>query len=327
MYTGIGVAPTVLASFAASLVEFVEALTIVLAVGAVRGWRWALVGSGAALSLLVVLVALFGASIARIPLPLVQVAIGTLLLMFGLRWLRKAILRYVGVIALHDEAAAYAKEAEGLRVAAVSLSRTWDPVAFATAFKIVMLEGVEVVFIVIALGASGQLIVPASLGAAAALLVVVCLGVVLHRPLANIPENALKYAVGLLLCAFGCFWVGEGIHLDWPAADWSLMVLIAFYFVTAQVLIVLARAQFRSSDRRSKKSRSTASRGVLGRLWQQLLSLFVDDQALAAGTLGWVALTWLSATLLAGSPLAHRTLFAAGLALLLVYSVLRAVRA
>jgi uncharacterized membrane protein len=322
----LGAAPTVLASFAASLVECVEALTIVLAVGAVRGWRWALTGSAAALGVLVALIVSFGASIARVPLPVVQVAIGTLLLMFGLRWLRKAILRYVGLIALHDEVAAYAREAEGLRIAAVSVSPAWDPIAFATAFKIVMLEGIEVVFIVIALGASGQLIVPASLGAAAALFVVVCLGVALHRPLANIPENTLKYAVGLLLCAFGCFWVGEGIHLDWPAADWSLVVLIVFYFVTAQALIFLARAQFRSRDRRSKKSRSTASSSVLGRLWQELLSLFVDDHALAAGILAWIAMNWLSVTLWPGISLVHCALFAAGIALLLVYSVLRVVR-
>jgi len=156
--------------------------------------------------------------------------------------------------------------------------------------------------------------------------VVVCLGVALHRPLANIPENTLKYAVGLLLCAFGSFWVGEGIHLNWPAADWSLVVLMVFYFVTSQALIFLARSQFRSPDRRSKKSRSTASSSVLGRLWQELLSLFVDDHALAAGILAWVALNWASATFLPGNPFVHCVLFAAGLALLLVYSVLRAVR-
>jgi uncharacterized membrane protein len=322
----IDAASTVLASFAASLVEGVEALTIVLAVGATRGWRWALMGSAAALGVLVVLVACCGASIARVPLPLVQVVIGTLLLMFGLRWLRKAILRYVGVIATHDEAAAYARQAEALRAAAVSLSRQWDPTAFATAFKIVMLEGIEVVFIVIALGAGGQLIVPASLGAVAALVVVVCLGVALHRPLANIPENMLKYGVGLLLSSFGCFWVGEGIHLDWPAADWSLVMLIAFYWMTAQALIFLARSQFRSPKPRGKKAASTMTSSVLGRLWQELLLLFVDDYALAAGILVWVALTWLSGTLWIGSSLVHCALFVAGFAALLVYSVLRAVR-
>jgi uncharacterized membrane protein len=322
----IDAASTVLASFAASLVEGVEALTIVLAVGATRGWRWALTGSAAALGVLVVLVACFGASIARVPLPLVQVAIGTLLLMFGLRWLRKAILRYVGVIATHDEAAAYARQTEALRAAAVSLSRQWDPIAFATAFKIVMVEGIEVVFIVIALGAGGQLIVPASLGAAAALVVVVCLGAALHRPLANIPENMLKYGVGLLLSSFGCFWVGEGIHLDWPAADWSLVMLIAFYLMTAQALIFLGRSQFRSPEPRGKKAASTVTSSVLGRLWRELLSLFVDDYALAAGILVWVALTWLSGTLWIGNSLVHCALFVAGFAALLVYSVLRAVR-
>jgi uncharacterized membrane protein len=321
----VGAAPTVLASFAASLVECIEALTIVLAVGVVRGWRWALAGSAAALSLLVVLVAMFGASIERIPLPLVQVTVGALLLLFGLRWLRKAILRSGGVIALHDEEESYAKATAALRGVA-GLSSRWDSMAFATAFKIAMLEGVEVVFIVIAMGAGGPLIVPASLGAAAALGVVVCLGVALHRPLAKIPENTLKFAVGVLLSAFGSFWVGEGIHVEWPAADSSLVALIALYFVVALALVRVVRSRFRPSDRRSKAPGSSPHQSLLVRFCRELLSLFVDDPALAAGTLAWITLAWWTAPRLSGSPFLDSGLFVAGFAGVLIYSVLHAAR-
>lgn len=313
-----------LAAFAASLVECVEALTIVLAVGTVRGWRWALAGSAAALGLLVVLVAFFGTYIARIPLPLVQVSFGTLSLMFGLRWLRKAILRSVGVIALHDEAQAYAKQTAALRGPPVATPRSWDSIAFATAFNIVMLEGVEVVFIIIAMGAGGQLIVPASLGAAAALGVVVCLGVAMHRPLANIPENTLKFAVGVLLSAFGTFWLGEGIHLEWPADDWSLVAVIVFFLLVAETLVLWLRPRARLSGQRIKRPASTRPRGILLRLLQELLSLFVDDSVFAAGILAWAALAWWSAARLPGGALLKCGLLAVGFAVLLLESVLRA---
>ncbi len=150
-------APSVLASFMASTVEFVEALTIVLAVGVVRGWRSALLGTAAALAVLVGLVAVLGPSLTRIPLPMVQLVVGTLLLLFGLRWLRKAILRSAGVLALHDEAKAFAEKTAALRAQGAQggvARQVIDKLAFATAFKIVMLEGIEVVFIVIAIGAS-----------------------------------------------------------------------------------------------------------------------------------------------------------------------------
>ena len=198
--------PTILAAFLASLVEFVEALTIVLAVGAVRGWRGALGGTALGLLGLLAIVLVLGPTMTRIPLDFVQLGVGTLLLLFGMRWLRKAILRSAGVIALHDEQAAYAKQTTLLRSLG-GIGQSWDGVAVRTAFNITMIEGIEVVFIVIALGAGGGgLLVSASLGAAAALLLVVALGIVLHRPVAAIPENTLKFAVGVLLCAFGTFW-------------------------------------------------------------------------------------------------------------------------
>src|SRR5689334_21240376 len=233
-------APTVLAAFLASLVEFVEALTVVLAVGTVRGWRPALTGTGLALAVLAALVLALGPALARIPLGTVQLAVGTLVLLFGLRWLRKAVLRAAGVVPLHDEAAAFAGETEALRRRGAAGG--WDRVGVATAFKIVVLEGIEVVFIVVAVGAAGRgLLLPASLGAFAALLLVVLLGLLLHRPLARVPENALKLAVGVLLCGFGTFWAGEGLGVAWPGADWSALALVAGFLLTALATVALCR--------------------------------------------------------------------------------------
>ena len=233
-------APSVLAAFFASLVECVEALTIVLAIGAVRGWRSALGGSGAALLLLLAMVAALGPALARIPIGIMQLTIGRLLLLFGMRWLRKAILRAAGVIPLHDEAAAFAKETARLR--ALAGSGRWDLAAAFGSFQITMLEGIEVVFIVLAIGAgSAGLLVPASLGALAALLLVIALGVALHRPLASIPENSLKFVVGILLAAFGTFWVGEGLGISWPGADWAILGLAIGFLLAAALTVWLCR--------------------------------------------------------------------------------------
>ena len=232
--------PSLLAAFLASLVEFVEALTVVLAVGVTRGWRGALTGAALALGLLALLVLVFGPGLARIPLHDLQLVVGVLLLLFGLRWLRKAILRSAGNIPLHDEAAAYAKSTASLRLAARQ-EGGWDRVAVTTSFQIVMLEGVEVVFIVIALGAAGGLLLPATVGALAALVVVVLLGAALHAPLARVPENALKFVVGCLLSGFGTFWVGEAIGVAWPGADWSILALVAGFLGLALALVRLKR--------------------------------------------------------------------------------------
>jgi uncharacterized membrane protein len=232
-----------LAAFLASVVECVEALTVVLAVGAVRGWKSALTGAGLGLAALLVLTAVLGPALTRIPLEIAQVAVGGLLLLFGLRWLRKAILRAAGRIPLHDETAAYAKETAHLsRLGGVATA--FDPIAIATAFKIVMLEGIEVVFIVIAIGAGGTLLLPAATGAAAALVLVIALGFALHRPLAMVPENTLKFAVGTLLAAFGTFWIGEGVGAAWPGGDLSLLALIVGYLTVAILSVQSAtRAQ------------------------------------------------------------------------------------
>ncbi len=324
MTTYLNSGPTVLAAFLASLVEFVEALTVVLAVGAVRGWRWALNGMIAALSLLVVLVGVSGQSLARVPVRYLQVVVGTLLLLFGLRWLRKAILRYAGAIALHDEVAAYRRNTDSLRATPFAASMRWDSIAFATAFKIVMLEGIEVVFIVIALGASGRLLVPASLGALAAFCVVVCLGLWLHKPLANIPENMLKFGVGILLTAFGTFWVGEGIRVQWPSSDWSLPILVLIYLLVAQALVVAGRSKrrFIAPPTRTAPPRRA---GALLSMIQELWSLFVDDGGLALGVVVWVAALWFGVWIGATPVMIESTIWVTGVAGLLGFSVLRAI--
>jgi Ca2+/H+ antiporter, TMEM165/GDT1 family len=243
--------PSIAAAFLASLVECVEALTVVLAVGVTRGWRPALAGAGLGVGVLSALILALGPALVRIPLELVQLVVGTLLLLFGLRWLRKAVLRAAGVIPLHDERLAFTAEVSALKMIGGSVGAL-DPVGIGTAFKIVLLEGIEVVFIVIAVGAAGGLLVPAGIGAAAALGVVIALGLLVHRPLAQIPENALKFLVGVLLAAFGTFWAGEGAGLDWPGADWSVLALIAGFALAAGVSAALCRgrvAQLRGARR------------------------------------------------------------------------------
>ncbi len=240
--------PAVGAAFLASLVEVVEAFTIVLAVGTTRGWRPALQGSLAGLAVLALLVAILGPTLERVPLNWLQLAIGILLLLFGMRWLRKAILRTAGVIALHDETAAFAAERAELGGAAPRGRGAIDWLAATAAFKAVVLEGLEVVFIVIAVGAGRGLLVPASLGAVAACALVLAIGVAVHRPLAQVPENSLKFAVGVLLSAFGMFWTGEGLGIDWPGGDLVIVAFIAIFLVVG--LLSAAAAKMIASEER-----------------------------------------------------------------------------
>jgi len=234
-------APAISAAFLSSLVEAVEALTIVLAVGTVRGWRPAGLGAVAGLALLALIVLALGPLLDRVPLNLLQLAIGILLLLFGMRWLRKAILRAAGVIPLHDEAIAYATETAQLREQASLDSARLDWLAALASFKAVMLEGLEVVFIVIAVGAGRGLIVPASVGAIAACLLVAAIGFAIHRPLARVPENMLKFVVGVMLSAFGVFWIGEGFGVDWPGEDIAIIAFAALFFVVALGTVALTR--------------------------------------------------------------------------------------
>jgi uncharacterized membrane protein len=237
----------VTAAFVASLVEAVEALTIVLAVAVVRGARPALLGVAAGVAALALIVVVLGPVLDRVPLKVLQIAIGILLLLFGMRWLRKAILRGAGLIALHDEAAAFASETEELREQVRRQEQRQeqrqevrlDWPACVASFKAVLLEGLEVVFIVIALSAGRGVLLPVSAAALAACLLVAASGLIVHRPLARVPENALKFAVGVMLSAFGLFWTGEGFGVHWPGADLAILAFIALFLGTGLACVAL----------------------------------------------------------------------------------------
>jgi uncharacterized membrane protein len=233
--------PAMLAAFLASLVEAVEALTIVLAVATVRGWRPAGLGAFAGLVVLALIVVALGPLLDRVPLHLLQLVIGILLLLFGMRWLRKAILRSAGIIPLHDEATAFAAGTAELREQARRHEARLDWLASLASFKAVLLEGLEVVFIVIALSTGRGMLLPASAGALAACLLVACVGLIVHRPLARVPENTLKFAVGVMLSAFGVFWTGEGLGVDWPGADLAIVAFVALFLAVSAAAVVMTR--------------------------------------------------------------------------------------
>jgi len=236
-----------LPSFLASLVEFVEALTIVLAVGTACGWRAALLGAAGGTVFLAAIIAGFGPLLGRVPLQALQLVVGALLLLFGVRWLRKAILRYAGRIPLHDEAKIYAAATERLHGTAARAPNDWP--AIATTFNAVVLEGLEVVFIVVAVGATASALGPAVLGAAGALVIVVVAGFALRAPLARVPENTLKFAVGIMLSSFGVYWTAEGLRFEWPGGDVALLAVIATFLLGSAVAVALLRRQPRPSER------------------------------------------------------------------------------
>ncbi len=226
------------AAFLGSAVEATEALTIVLAVGLTRGWRAPLLGTLAAIVVLGVLVILFGQLIVTtVPEPALKLVVGTLLLLFGLRWLHRAVLRSAGVVAMHDEEHAYRQTVSQLGSAAAG--RDW--VGFVLALKGVFLEGLEVVFIVIAVGGTGHSFPAAIGGALVAAAVVAGAGVVVRRPLARVPENTLKYGVGIILTSLGTFWAAEGMGADWPLDFVSILGLVVVYLVASRLAIALIR--------------------------------------------------------------------------------------
>ncbi len=229
----------VVAAFLACAVEMVEALTIVLAVGVTRGWRSALIGTATALGGLTVVVAALGPALAYLPIDSLRLVVGTLLLVFGLQWLRKAILRASGLKAMHDEDSIYRDEVAALRAAGRLPAHDWY--AFTVAFKGVFLEGLEVAFIVVTFGGSQHNVGLASIGAAAALVVVLVAGSIVHAPLSRVPENTLKFGVGVMLSAFGMFWAGEGAGVSWPGSDASILGLIAFVLVIAFALVAVLK--------------------------------------------------------------------------------------
>jgi uncharacterized membrane protein len=229
--------------FVATAVEMVEALTIVLAVGVSRGWRQALQGAVAALAVLVGLLAAFGVSLAgMIPLHLLQLIVGLGLLLFGLSWLRKAISRAAGLRPRRDEEAAFDGLVGRLKVGQ-GPGRGFDAVAFAATFKGVFLEGLEAAIIAMTFGAAAQRLGVAFASAGMAFAVVAVVGVIVHRPLARIPENAMKLGVGVLLSSFGTFWVVEGLGFEWPASELAVAYIAAAYSVATLVLVrLLARS-------------------------------------------------------------------------------------
>lgn len=223
----------VAAVFLACAVEMVEALTIVIAVGTTRSWKSAFEGVGVAVLALAVLVALFGPALTHIPLSVLRIVIGAILLIFGLQWLRKAILRSAGLKAKHDEDAIFAETVAELENA----TGDRDRLAFVMSFKGVFLEGLEVVVTVLTLGASSHRLGLAASTAAVALLLVGVVGAIVAKQLSGVPENAMKMAVGLMLVSYGTFWTGEGLHITWPGSDAMIVILVALYALMAWVII------------------------------------------------------------------------------------------
>ena len=230
-------------AFVASAVEFVEATTIVLAVGVTRGWRAPLFGTLAATLTLAAIIATLGVAIVTIvPEQLLKGVVGSLLLLFGLRWLRKAVLRFAGIVAIHDEELIYQRELAELR--AQGLQRTeFDWIGFLVAYKAVLLEGTEVAFIVIAFGAAGgTALTAATVGAIAAGLFVIALGIALKQPLTMVPENVLKFGVGAMLCSFGVFWFAEALGMEWPGDALSIPLIVAAFLAASWLAVRMLRA-------------------------------------------------------------------------------------
>lgn len=229
------------AVFLATCVEMVEALTIVLAVGHTRGWRSAFEGTSAALLVLTALVAAFGPALVHVPLNVLRLIVGGVLLVFGMQWLRKSILRASGLKAKHDEDAIYEATVATLRAAGATPGR--DRLAFVIAFKGVFLEGLEVIILVITLGTSSHRLGLAAAVAAVAVVLVALCGVIVARQLSNVPENALKMSVGVLLVTYGTFWTGEGLKVRWPGGDTMLLGLAAIYAIVTWLFVLALRRE------------------------------------------------------------------------------------
>lgn len=230
-----------LSVFLACAVEAVEALTIVLAVGTTRSWSSALYGVGAAILALAVIVAALGPALTALPFDVLRLVVGGLLLVFGLQWLRKAILRGAGLKALHDEDAAFAAEREAALKAGARLHEGIDGYSFAIAFKGVLLEGLEVAFIVLTFGANQHRIGLAAASAALAVALVVAAGFAARAPLARVPENAMKFSVGVMLTSFGIFWGAEGAGAAWPGGDAALLVIVPGVAVVSLAMVAWLR--------------------------------------------------------------------------------------
>jgi uncharacterized membrane protein len=231
------------AAFLASAVEMVEALTIVLAVGITRGWRSTLYGAAGATLVLVALIAALGPALHAVPIQSLRLLVGFLLLTFGLQWLRKATLRASGFIALHDEDEVFERERHGAERAERDRRFGLDWYSFALSFKGVLLEGLEVAFIVITFGSTQGNIGLAAAGAGAAIVIVALAGALLRSPLSRVPENTMKFSVGIMLTTFGVFWGAEGVGVNWPGGDIALVAVLGFVTASSLALVRIARRQ------------------------------------------------------------------------------------
>jgi uncharacterized membrane protein len=241
--------PLILTVFVACAVEAIEALTIVLAAGLTREWRSTFQGMAAALVVLGIIIGALGPTITLLPLTALRLVVGALLLIFGLQWLRKAVLRATGFKALHDEASAYRREVTAAREAGAAVRRgvVHDWYAFTLAFKGVLLEGLEVVFIVLTFGANQKNVGAAVIGAACAVVVVTGVGVAVRSPLARVPENAMKFCVGIMLTSFGTVWGAEGCGVRWPGNDLALLVLVPIVAVVSLGYVAWLRSPAKPS--------------------------------------------------------------------------------
>src|SRR5581483_7422362 len=238
------------AAFLASAVEFVEAFTIVLVVGVTMNWRSSLAGAFAAAATLAVIVATLGVTLVKfVPLDVLRLVVGIILILFGLKWLKKAILRYSGIKALHDEEAIFEEQMAEIRARGEVPEARFMPFGVALSYKAVLLEGLEVAFIVITFGSSAATtiaqqtsgIASAALGAAVAGVLVILVGALVRAPLTKVPENTLKFIVGIMLTSFGTFWAGEGFKVDWPYADLFIVALAALYLLSSFLLVLWLR--------------------------------------------------------------------------------------
>ena len=257
------------ASFLASAVEFVEAFTIVLVVGVTINWRSSLAGAFAAAATLAVIIATLGVALVQfVPLNVLRLVVGVILILFGLKWLKKAILRYSGLKALHDEEAIYEETRAELRARGQEITPRFEPFGIAMSYKAVLLEGLEVAFIVITFGSSAvpsgfspiqeaslkaQSIGSAAIGAAIAGVLVILAGALVRAPLKRVPENTLKFIVGIMLTSFGTFWASEGfristtgVHFEWPFSDAFILILAAIYLLASFILVTWFRQTKRS---------------------------------------------------------------------------------
>jgi len=240
-----------IAAFLASAVEFVEAFTIVLVVGVTINWRSALVGTFAAAATLAVIVATLGVALVQfVPIDVLRLVVGIILILFGLKWLKKAILRYSGIKAIHDEEAIFEETRAELRARGEMIAPRFEPFAIILSYKSVLLEGLEVAFIVITFGSSSATnacnnvcgINSAAIGAAVAGLLVIIAGAVIRAPLTKVPENTLKFVVGIMLTSFGTFWAGEGFLVSWPGADAFILVLVIIYLLASFLLVTYLKS-------------------------------------------------------------------------------------